>query len=244
MIGTITLPRFIFFILLTWLFLNIGFCSADCAFKDCLSPKPVSSYSAHKKTKTPPLKEIDTVSPIIILDAGHGGVDEGAKVKQFKEKKITLITALLTKKYLEDRGYRVIMTRTRDVFVSLSKRVATANKTGASLFVSIHYNASPNPSAKGIEIYYYDAREQSRARASKRLASCILPRVIDETEAVSRGVRAGNFHVIRETQMPAVLVEGGFVTNQEERSLLNEKRYLDQIAKGIAEGVDKYLKSS
>jgi len=235
--------KWFLFIVFSWMIPALCFCATDRSFHDCLSPKPVSSYSANKKDLKR-IKEIDTVFPVIILDAGHGGTDEGAKVKHFKEKKITLVTALLTKKYLEERGYRVIMTRTRDVFVSLSKRVAIANKIGASIFVSIHYNASPNPSAKGIEVYYYDSKEQSRTRASKRLASCILPRLIDETEALSRGVRVGNFHVIRETQMPAVLVEGGFVTNQEECSLLKEKRYLDLIAKGIAEGVDKYLKSS
>jgi N-acetylmuramoyl-L-alanine amidase len=93
-----------------------------------------------------------------------------------------------------------------------------------------------------VEIFYFDAKEQWRARASRRLANCILYRIIDQTEAVSRGVKQGNFHVIRETEMPAVLVEGGFMTNREERVNLRDRAYLDRLAVGIAQGIDKYMK--
>ncbi len=182
-----------------------------------------------------------SVAPLIILDPGHGGTDEGAKVQSVLEKRIALTTALLTKKQLESLGYRVIMTRSRDVFLTLPKRVDIANKSKAALFVSIHYNSSPNPSAKGIEIYFFEARGQERTRASKRLANTILHQVIDQTEAHSRGVRRGNFHVVRETEMPAVLVEGGFMTNIDERFQLKDRKYLEKIAKGIAQGVHKFL---
>ncbi len=182
-------------------------------------------------------------NPLIILDAGHGGTDEGARVKSFMEKRITLTTTLLTKKLLEERGYKVILTRARDNYVSLARRVSIANRTKCAAFVSIHFNASRSHAAKGIEIYFCDTKEKWRARASRRLADCILYQVIDQTEAISRGVKGGNFHVIRETEMPAVLVEGGFVTNFEERSLLRNKEYLSKIAEGIATGLDKYFKS-
>ncbi len=181
--------------------------------------------------------------PLIILDAGHGGTDEGARVNSFMEKRITLSTALLTKKRLEERGYKVILTRARDSYISLARRVSIANRTKCAAFVSIHFNASRSHTAKGIEIYFCDTKEKWRGRASRRLADCILYQVIDQTEAHSRGVKGGNFHVIRETEMPAVLVEGGFVTNGEERQLLKDKAYLSKIAEGIANGVDKYFKS-
>jgi len=183
------------------------------------------------------------VAPLIILDPGHGGTDEGAKVQSVMEKRIALTTALLTKKQLESLGYRVIMTRSRDVFLTLPRRVDIANKSKAALFVSIHYNSSPNPTAKGIEIYYYEARGEERTRASKRLANTILYQVIDQTEAHSRGVRRGNFYVVRETSMPAILVEGGFMTNLDERFQLKDRKYLEKIAKGIAQGVHKFLHS-
>lgn len=181
------------------------------------------------------------VAPLIILDPGHGGTDEGAKVQTVLEKKIALTTAMLTKKQLEALGYRVIMTRSRDIFLTLPRRVAIANKSKAALFVSIHYNSSPNATAKGIEIYYYEAKGENRTRDSKKLANHILYQVLDQTEAHSRGVRRGNFYVVRETSMPAVLVEGGFMTNYDERFNLKNRKYLEKIAKGIAQGVHKFL---
>jgi N-acetylmuramoyl-L-alanine amidase len=180
-------------------------------------------------------------APLIIIDPGHGGTDEGAKVQSVMEKRITLTTAMMAKKQLEALGYRVIMTRSRDVFLPLPRRVAIANKAKAALFVSIHYNSSPNAAAKGVEIYFYEQRGESRTRDSKRLANCILHQVLDQTEAHSRGVRRGNFFVVRETAMPAVLVEGGFLTNYDERFNLKDRKYLEKIAKGIAQGVHKYL---
>ena len=182
--------------------------------------------------------------PLVILDPGHGGSDEGAKVNFFHEKRITLITTLALKKYLEERDYRVILTRSRDVFVPLERRVSIANKTRAVIFVSVHYNASQSKDAKGIEVFYYKGRDPARARSSKQLADQILSHLLRETEADSRGVKAGNFHVIRETDMPSVLVEGGFITNKEERMLLRDKTYLDKVAYGIAEGIDLYLKKN
>jgi N-acetylmuramoyl-L-alanine amidase len=181
--------------------------------------------------------------PLIILDAGHGGTDEGTKISALKEKRLTLLTVLLTKKHLEDLGYRVMLTRGRDIFLSLPKRVAIANKTKATLFVSVHYNSAPSADANGIEIFYFDSKEAWRSRASKRLAHCLLHRMLDQTHAASRGVKTGNFHVIRETDMPSVIVEAGFITNSKERQNLKDRQYLDRIAKGIAQGIDKYIKT-
>ncbi|MFY7843319.1 MAG: N-acetylmuramoyl-L-alanine amidase family protein [Rhabdochlamydiaceae bacterium] len=199
---------------------------------------PFSQLHASQCQKTNWASE---VKPVIVLDAGHGGADEGAKVQGVLEKRITLTTTLMTKQYLEEMGYLVYLTRKKDIFVSLSKRAAQANNMDASLFVSIHYNASQNKMAKGLEVFYPDAKELWRSHASKRLARCILQKLIHQTSASSRGIKKGNFHVIRETQMPAVLIEGGFVTNNEERLLLKNKEYLSRIAKGIAEGIHKYL---
>lgn len=181
--------------------------------------------------------------PTIILDPGHGGTDEGAKIRSLMEKKLTLKAAYLIKKQLETLGYHVIMTRWRDIYTSLSKRVDVANQRTPSLFVSIHFNSSKATTAKGIEVFYHESKQKNRAASSKKLASSILSNLIVHTEATSRGVKAGNFHVIRETKMPAVLVEGGFLTNSEERNLIATQDYLEKIAKGVAKGIDGYLKS-
>lgn len=185
----------------------------------------------------------DPLKPLIILDAGHGGNDEGTCVQMLQEKRLTLMCSLLVRNQLNDMGYRVLMTRTRDIYLSLQRRVSIANKNRAACFVSIHFNAASNTSAKGIEVFYCDTHEPRRTLSSKRLANCVLYHLIDETGAKSRGVKRGNHHVTRETQMPAILVEGGFLTNKEERLLLKDNSYLDKISRGIAEGIDKFLKS-
>lgn len=177
--------------------------------------------------------------PLVILDAGHGGSNEGAQNYLVMEKKLTLTTTLYLKRYLEEAGYRVILTRSRDVFIPLPRRVAIANKTKAVMFVSIHYNASHNTEVKGLEVFYYQG-DDKRAMDSKQLATSILSSMLHYTHAESRGVKAGNFHVIRETTMPAVLVEGGFITHAEESRLLYDKKYLARIAKGIAHGIEKW----
>lgn len=216
-----------------------------CVFLSSSGKRPsVNAYANAAYAESSYLsKETPSHKPLIILDAGHGGTDEGAKVRAFQEKKVTMLATLLTKKHLEELGYRVLLTRTKDAYISLPRRVSIANKAGGVLFVSIHFNSARNVQAKGIEVFYYGGTEPWRSRASQRLASCVLGRVIDLTKAHSRGVKQGNFHVIRETQMPAVLVEGGFITNAEERNCLKDRNYLNRLGLGIAEGVDRYLKS-
>lgn len=201
---------------------------------------PSKVVPVNKSTK-PPQKTHK--GALIVLDPGHGGFDMGAEAGGAQEKMLTLTTAILLKKHLSAKGYRVILTRSKDVFVSLSKRSTIANSTKSTLFVSVHYNAHVQTDPSGIEVYYYREGSSSRSIASKKLAQSVLSNMITLTGAESRGVKHGNLHVIRETEMPAILVEGGFITNPKERNKLKEKEYLDQIALGIAEGIDKYFNS-
>jgi N-acetylmuramoyl-L-alanine amidase len=183
-----------------------------------------------------------SVQPLIVLDPGHGGSDEGAKINTFMEKKLTLVTTGLVRQHLEARGYQVLMTRSKDVYLPLPRRVSIANKRKGAIFVSIHFNSAPRADVQGIEVFYFDSKEAWRTKASRRLASNILRSTLEETSAASRGIKQGNFHVIRETDMPAVLVEGGFMTNKEERARLRDRDYLNQLARGIAEGIDLYMR--
>jgi N-acetylmuramoyl-L-alanine amidase len=182
---------------------------------------------------------------LIVLDAGHGGTDLGTRGRSpySEEKKMTLQTARLVKMYLSRLGYRPVMTRSIDLFLSLERRVEIANKSNADLFVSIHFNSARTPNAKGVEIFFFDSKEHRRkAKASRILAERILSRVIRRTKAASRGVKKGNFYVLRETEMPAVIVEGGFLSNPQELQFLKDPEYLEQLARGIADGIDSYLK--
>ncbi len=182
--------------------------------------------------------------PLVVLDAGHGGKDRGAKVETVLEKRLALSTTLLVKRALEELGYLVVLTRSHDVSLTLPRRVGIANKMDATIFVSLHYNSASNPSAKGIEVFYYPSqKEVVRSKESKHLANCVLYQIVDQTSMHSRGVKKGNLYVNREAEMPSILIEGGFLTNPTELSNLKNRDFLTRLAHGIARGIDKYLKT-
>ncbi|PIS02416.1 MAG: N-acetylmuramoyl-L-alanine amidase [Chlamydiae bacterium CG10_big_fil_rev_8_21_14_0_10_42_34] len=185
-------------------------------------------------------------APTVIVDVGHGGTDRGARGHNpyCEEKKLCLQTARLVRQYLDQLGYHVVMTRNTDNFISLPKRVEIATQARANIFVSIHFNSSRSTQAHGIEVFFCDSKDnKTRATASRKLADSIMGRLIRRTSAKSRGVKRGNFYVIRETSMPAVLVEGGFISNTNERNLLKSRDYQEKIARGVADGVDQYFKA-
>ena len=211
--------------------IRIIFLLAFSLFSTCVAAKKVSP---------------ETISPLIIIDAGHGGPDHGTVVKipYCKEKRLALETALMLDTHLKQLGHKTLLTRSSDRFIPLARRVEIANKARSCVFVSIHYNSCPSASPHGLEIHYYGSKAlKKKSSESKRLANNVLRRLIARTKARNRGLKQSSFYVIRNTTMPAILVEGGFLTNAKERSKLKDKRYLDQIAKSIAEGVDKFLKS-
>lgn len=202
-----------------------------------------------KKRVVPPANPLlkTTVAPLIMIDPGHGGEDFGTyslKKGKYKEKFLNLTTARIVRNYLHQMGYQTLMTRSDDVFVSLEKRAVFANNKQPKLFVSIHYNSAPNKEADGIEVFYYRSDEDHvRTKASKKLAQAILNQVVINTEAKSRGIKHGNLAVIRETQMPAVLIEGGFLTNDDELKKLKDTSYLKRLSWGIAKGIQDYIVS-
>jgi N-acetylmuramoyl-L-alanine amidase len=187
---------------------------------------------------------------MIVLDPGHGGRDRGTKAQNpyCEEKKITLTTARLVKKYLIQLGYRVVMTRDSDADLTLAQRVEIATQADADLFVSIHFNSARNQTVSGVEVFFSESLPSgggaavSRIPSARRLADSVLKRLIERTGAASRGVKRGNFYVIRETTMPSILIEGGFISNQDEREQLRTKEFQDKIARGIADGIDAYFK--
>jgi N-acetylmuramoyl-L-alanine amidase len=207
-------------------------------------PTPLS------KRELPNFEMIKTSPPLIykgfiVIDPGHGGHDVGTQSiskPRYQEKSLNLKTANFLKNYLQQLGYHIVMTRQEDKFVSLDKRAQFANEQKPTLFVSIHYNSAPSSEAKGVEVYFYQSQEdKARANQSKRLAQSILKHVTSHTKAASRGIKHGNFAVIRETNMPAVLIEGGFLTNESELKNLKEQTYLKKLALGIAKGIEEYL---
>jgi len=222
---------------------------------------------------------------IVVIDAGHGGKDNGASYKKRREKKIVLSIAKKLKRILLKDGFKVYMTRDSDRFVKLPKRTEFANKKMANIFVSIHANAAPTKKTakffNGIEIYYLSTAHSKRAKEAaekensvmledkdyytkndylslinrekiveshklgldvdKRMLSNIQKKYKDVDNG---GVKSANFWVLVGAQMPAILVETGYISHPKEGKYLLDSSYQSLLAKGIAEGIERYLKNT
>ena len=170
--------------------------------------------------------------PTVIIDAGHGGHDRGGVAgDRYAEKIYTLDVSRRLQSRLNSLGYRTILTRRDDQFIGLGKRCAIANSQSNAIFVSIHFNSSTREGANGIETYYY-------TKKSLGLASSIHRSVVRATNTEDRHLRARGFYVIRNTRIPSVLVECGFLTNRAEGALIaGSSSYRQRLADAVARGI-------
>jgi N-acetylmuramoyl-L-alanine amidase len=176
----------------------------------------------------------------IVVDAGHGGSDQGADGFGLLEKDITLNVALKVEAKLKAAGYNVVMTRTTDVLPSLDERVAIAENSGADAFVSIHCNAFDG-SAEGTETYYY--AYTPFGSQSKTLASMIQGQLVTALQTTNRGIKSNDYRVItNNTVMPSVLTELGFIDNAADAAKLGSDLYRDKAATAIVAGINDYFK--
>ena len=240
-------------------YISLLLLSASCAKFTPAQPQQGKGEGKGKWAPTEKKAETSQQSPStpspstyrIMLDPGHGGEDPGAKsiVRPYvREKVLTLKTAKKVEEFLSKWGYQVYMTRRKDLFIPLQERVELAKKKNCNLFVSIHFNSTPKPTAAhGAEIYYYSNEKKfpkikdARAKQSRELAAAILRRMAPATKAKPRGVHVGNYAVIRETMMPAVLIEAGFLSNSAEAKKLNNPNYIRFLSWSIAKGIDDYV---
>lgn len=170
-----------------------------------------------------------TVRGVVTIDPGHGGNDPGCGEEGALEKDIALPICLKLRDMLEEAGVTVVMTRQTDETVSLDDRAVIANDAGSDLFVSVHCNSFEGQ-ARGMDCYYH------RSDAAKGLAQEIL----DKAQALgvtTREVQKNNYQVLWDTDMTAVLVETGFLTDPEECALLCEPDYQQTVAQAIAAAV-------
>src|SRR5437773_8732534 len=167
----------------------------------------------------------------VVIDAGHGGHDRGGIPGQrISEKDMTLDVAQRLRNVLAASGYRVVMTRDSDVFVPLATRVAIANSYRNAIFVCVHFNATNRMGAGGIETYFY-------SRDSLPPASAVHYYVVGGAPSANRGVRRRGYYVLRKTNIPAVLVECGFLTNPTEGAYAQSTSYRQKLATEIAAGI-------
>ena len=196
----------------------------------------------------------------IILDAGHGGKDAGATNSLGTEASYNLKVATMAKLMLEKRGFKVVMTRESDRYLSLQERVNLANaRTENSLFISIHFNAGGSE-ARGIETFtlspagvshygrdtiasdYTERAGNEHDSANVALATAVHGSVLRKlgTNTFDRGIKRARFSVLSGVKHPAILFEGGFMSHQREARLIHNVRYQKAIAGGIVDAIAKY----
>ena len=169
----------------------------------------------------------------VIIDPGHGGQDKGGQWGLVYEKHLALDTSVRLENHLRAMGFQTVLTRRSDTFISLPQRVNFSKRYKNAIFVSVHYNYTWKRDVSGLETFYF--RDDSR-----RLAQCVQQGMLRRVRAVDRGAKFARYYVIRNTDMPSILVEGGFVSNDRERARLKSGYYRDAIARGVAEGIQRY----
>lgn len=167
----------------------------------------------------------------VIIDAGHGDFDSGARTRKgVLEKNLALDVALKVAPKLQSAGFRTILTRRSDVFVHLEDRAKISNRYPDAVFVSIHFNDAGRKPVMGIESYYFSPE-------SKQMAERMVHTLANELNMPDRGARVARFRVLRSNENPAVLMECGYLTSAKEASLIVQDGYRERIAQGIARGL-------
>ena len=195
---------------------------------------------------------------LVVIDPGHGGQDSGTMKTGLVEKELTLDVAHRVERLLQQRGLATLLTRSDDSYISLQERATVANSQPECVFVSIHFDEAGRSAATGIETYYaahpvslpervaswmpFLQRTSSEPPnvESQSLATFIQESLVAHTQAVNRGTRPQQFFVIANVRHPAVLVEGGFLTNKDDVTKLANGDYREQIAAAISDGIVQY----
>lgn len=197
-------------------------------------------YESSGKVSLQLVRPSEKYNQIVVLDAGHGGSDSGAVGNGITEKAINYNQAMALYKLLEaDPQIKVYMTRETDVYPTLQFRTALANEIEADLFISIHNN-SASPSIRGAETLYYPSATDTRG---KQVAQVVQNALVNKCGMINRGIKArSDLYVLRTSNMPAILIETGFVSNAEEALLLNNPTFNSKWATAIYESIIESFK--
>ena len=181
------------------------------------------------------VKPKEKYKKIVVLDIGHGGTDAGA-IGTVKEKELNYKQAMAIKAKLEKQGdIKVYMTREDDTTLTLAYRTELANEIDTDIFVSVHNNSVSNPNTSGTEVLYFPSSTDTR---SMEMARITQKHLIAAVGTVNRGIKPRpDLYVLRTSNMPAILLEGGFVTNQAEATKLNSQEFVDKYAQGAADAI-------
>lgn len=222
---------------------------------------PLDLHTALNPLLSPPRNPPGKIVKTICLDPGHGGKDPGNLNGRQQEKRYTLLLAEELRELLLEANLKVVMTRTTDRYPDLPARAQTANRSAADVFVSLHFNAADSPSAKGVEVYCMTPAGASSTNArgegagagsfpgnrndqkNMLLAYNVQRTLIRSLPTEDRGVHRARFQVLREVEMPAILIEGGFMSHPVEGKKLTDWAYRRQMAKAIVQGILAYKKT-
>ena len=204
------------------------------------------SMSQAYRAENVPAFSMPVSRKIVWIDAGHGAFDPGKVAGTVEEKEINLAIALKLQAFLETGGATVFMTRLDDQSLSPTKqgdmhsRRVMANASQADIFVSIHQNSFPRESVHGAQVFYFNTSDNSRKLAEH------IQQQIKEFVGTNPRLEARpnkNYYVLRQTVMPAVIVECGFLTNYEDKSKLTKDYYQERMAWGIYLGIIRYFEN-
>jgi N-acetylmuramoyl-L-alanine amidase len=175
--------------------------------------------------------------PVVVLDPGHGGYDPGAVAYGLKEKELNLMLALKTAERLD--GIKVLLTRERDIYVSLADRVALSRRAEPALFLSLHANAG---GGRGFESFIYSGLgTRDPAVAMQKAIHENTMSSLSRWEIINRGLKKASFYVLRQNPYPAVLIESLFIDNEREAGIWREPPFVETLAAGVARGIRKAL---
>lgn len=186
------------------------------------------------------VKDTTRTFTTVVIDAGHGGKDNGAYRRYGgAEKAATLDVATRLAQKLQESKFHTVMTRSTDEFVSLDDRAALSNRQKNAIFVSVHFNDSGRRGIHGFETYYHSP-------VSRDLAYRIQQQLVTLPGASNRGVKTANFRVLRKADYPAVLVECGFLSNRSDGAAAKSASYRDELADKIAAAIvdERYAKAA
>lgn len=206
-------------------------------FRENKAASPSNSTPESQSTPDPSAQK--TAAPYtIILDAGHGGNDSGTIEQSTAEKDINLSIALKMKELLEQKNIQVILTRDKDIFMELEERTEIAKNEEADLFLSIHCNYYEDDSSiRGLECYYSQDSSDGEYYAEKLIES-----LEEKGDILSRNAKPAEYFVLKNTNIPSVLVETGYLSNYADRKDLTSQNYQEKLAAELVEGILKGLR--
>jgi N-acetylmuramoyl-L-alanine amidase len=185
-----------------------------------------------KPTENDPKKTIT-----VVIDAGHGGKDHGMKVEGFSEKEIVAAISQKIKDNNYDKEVIIHLTRAEDNFISLQDRVDFINNLKPDLILSLHVNGNKNIAVSGVEFYVSPSNKQYET--SKNIAEKINLHFVNSFNVQSKGVKDANFTILKNTEFPAITVELGYLSNENDRKFLTDNNQQEKIAEIILEVISK-----